>query len=194
MSKNRLTGPGGFIDISQSTNNICFMSTFTAKGLEVSFDEEAGSISIVKEGSIRKFVNDVYERTFSGIESSRRGQKVYYVTERAVFRRTGAHDTIELIEIAPGIDLERDILSQMEFTPIISEDLKIMDKRLFKKDQMGFSLFGSLEERCSYHSDDHLMFIDLFGVSLRTKAEVDWFIVSGSPYLLFSFLQSFDVH
>lgn len=82
----------------------------------------------------------------------------------------------------------------MEFTPIISEDLKILDKRLFKKDQMGFSLFGSLEERCSYHSDDHLMFIDLFGVSLRTKAEVDWFIVSGSPYLLFSFLQSFDVH
>lgn len=66
----------------------------------------------------------------------------------------------------------------MEFTPIISEDLKILDKRLFKKDQMGFSLFGSLEERCSYHSDDHLMFIDLFGVSLRTKAEVDWFINS----------------
>ena len=177
MNASRITGPGGFIDITQSTRKICFMCTFTAKGLEVAFDEKAGSISIAKEGTKRKFVNKIYETTFSGDESVRRGQKVYYVTERCVFRRTAAHDVLELIEIAPGIDLEKDILQQMDFKPIISKDLKLMDERFFKQDKMEISLFGSLAERCVYHEDDHLLFIDLFGISLRNEAEVDWFMV-----------------
>ena len=69
MNASRITGPGGFIDITQSTRKICFMCTFTAKGLEVAFDEKAGSISIAKEGTKRKFVNNIYETTFSGDES-----------------------------------------------------------------------------------------------------------------------------
>ncbi|KAL9185145.1 hypothetical protein ACHAXT_002922 [Thalassiosira profunda] len=121
MSKSRLTGPGGFIDISQSTRTICFMCTFTAKGLNVAFND--GRISIVQDGKTKKFVSDVYERTFSGAEAVRRGQKVYYVTERCVFRKAAEHDVLELIEIAPGVDLEKDVLNQMEFAPVVSDDL-----------------------------------------------------------------------
>ena len=113
LCKEKLIGPGGFIDISQSTRNISFLCTFTAKGLKVDCDGKQGSIKIAKEGATRKFVNEVYERTFSGEEAVRRGQKVFYVTERCVFRRTASHPKIELIEIAPGVDLKRDILDQM---------------------------------------------------------------------------------
>ena len=95
-----------------------------------------------------------------------------------MFRRTAAHDVIELIEIAPGVDLERDILQQMEFMPIIGKDLKIMDKRYFRNEKMDRELFGSLAERCTYHKDDHLLFIDLFGVSLRNESEIVWLFVS----------------
>lgn len=157
MSKNRLTGPGGFIDISQSTRNICFMTTLTAKGLEVSCPGD-GSIKIDKEGSVKKFVPEVFEKTFSGDEAVRRGQQTFYVTERAVFRRTANHDTIELIEIAQGVDLQKDIIDQMDFEPVISPDLKIMDPRIFKEEKMNVTaeLFGSLEERCDYHEEGAL--------------------------------------
>ena len=107
------TGPGGFIDISQSTRSICFMLAFTAKGLETEIKD--GKLNIIKEGSVKKFVPEIIEKTFSGSEGIRRGQKVFYVTERAVFRRSAQHDTLELIEIAPAIDLQKDILDQMEF-------------------------------------------------------------------------------
>lgn len=113
LCKDNLIGPGGFVDISQSTRNISFLCTFTAKGLKIDCDGKQGSIKITNEGSVRKFVNEVYERTFSGEEAVRRGQKVYYVTERAVFRRTAIHPKIELVEIAPGVDLQKDVLDQM---------------------------------------------------------------------------------
>ena len=175
MSASKLIGPGGFIDISQSTRNICFTSTFTAKGLDIEFDGEEGSIAILEDGKVKKFVNDVYERTFSGDEAVRRGQKVFYVTERAVFRRTAAHDCLELIEIAPGIDLERDVLAQMEFMPAISPNLKEMDRRIFRFQKMGIELFGSLKDRVKYRSTDHSIFIDLFGISLAREEEIEWF-------------------
>lgn len=152
MSKDRLTGPGGFIDISQSTRNICFMTSLTAKGLEVSCPGD-GSLKIEKEGSVKKFVSEVFEKTFSGDEAVKRGQQVFYVTERAVFRRTAAHDQIELIEIAQGVDIQKDVIDQMDFDPVISPDLTIMDPRIFKTPKMNVTteLFGSLEERCKYH-------------------------------------------
>lgn len=162
-----------FVDISQSTRNISFLCTFTARGLKVDCDGQQGSIKIAKEGATRKFVNKVYERTFSGDEAVRRGQKVFYVTERAVFRRTAAHDKIELIEIAPGIDLKKDVLDQMEFEPLISQDLKLMDQRIFKHGKMNLKLFGSMRDRCIYHPADHVLFIDLYGVSLVSKDEID---------------------
>jgi acyl CoA:acetate/3-ketoacid CoA transferase len=82
------------------------MTPFTAKGLEVSLPGD-GTIKVEKEGTLKKFVTEVLEKTFCGDESVRRGQTVFYVTERAVFRRTGKHPTLELVEIAPGIDLQK---------------------------------------------------------------------------------------
>lgn len=84
---------------------------------------------------------------FSGDEAVKRGQFVYFVTERAVFRRTSSHDVLELIEIAPGVDLQKDILDQMDFVPAISPDLTLMDDRIFKDEKMNAAsdFFGSLE-------------------------------------------------
>jgi len=178
MSKNRLTGPGGFIDISSCTRDVYFMAPFTAVGLEVECSEDGeGSLKILSEGKVKKFVSEVYEKTFSGDEAVRRGQFVYFVTERAVFRRTSSHDVIELIEIAPGVDLQKDILDLMEFTPAISPNLKLMDPRIFRDEKMNAAsdFFGSLDERCSYHADDHTMYIDLFGITLNSEDDVRWF-------------------
>ena len=147
MSKERLTGPGGFIDISSCTQNVFFMASFTAGGLDVECDSVSATLNIRKEGKVKKFVNEVYEKTFCGDEAVNRGQRVYYVTERAVFRRTRDHPVLELTEIAPGVDLQKDILDQMEFVPAISADLKVMDQRIFKDEKMNASsdFFGSLE-------------------------------------------------
>jgi propionate CoA-transferase len=178
MSKDHLTGPGGFIDITQSTQNICFVSPMTTKGLEVSCPGD-GKLKIEQEGRVKKFVPDVYEKTFSGDEAVRRGQTVYYVTERAVFRRTVDHEELELIEMAPGVDLQKDILDQMEFTPAISPNLKHMDGRIFNDEKMNVrsEIFGSLKDRCVYHGDhQHAMYIDLFGITIDNEADIKWLI------------------
>lgn len=178
MSEDRLTGPGGFLDITQPTKRVVFMSAFTAKGLSVSIKKDSQEqIQIDKEGSVKKFVKLVFERTFSGDEAVRRGQEVLYVTERAVFRRTAKHSVLELIEIAPGVDLQRDVLDQMEFEPVISENLKSIDPRIYLEEAMGAKkdLFGSLYDRCTYHSQEHTMFLDLVGVNLNNTADVAWF-------------------
>jgi propionate CoA-transferase len=172
-----LTGPGGFIDISQSTKNICFMTTMTAKGLHVSTPGD-GTLKIANEGKVKKFVPNIFEKTFSGDEAVRRGQNVMYVTERAVFQRSGESDKLELVEIAPGIDLQKDILDQMDFMPKISPNLETMDPRMFMKQKMGIlaELFGTLEERCVYHPQDHTVFFDLFGITLNEEDDVTWLI------------------
>jgi propionate CoA-transferase len=176
MSMDRLTGPGGFIDISQSTRTVCFMTSMTAQGLKVETPGD-GTLKIVQEGEVKKFVPEVLEKTFSGSEAVRRGQNVLYVTERAVFQRSAKAKGLELIEIAPGIDLQKDVLDQMDFMPIISPNLKTMDARIFKMDKMGVTseIFGSLEERCRYHKADHTMYINLFGVALNEKEDIEWF-------------------
>jgi propionate CoA-transferase len=184
MSKNRLTGPGGFIDISQSTKNIYFMTPFTAKGLELGITGD-GTLKITKEGKVKKFVSNVFEKTFSGEEAVRRGQSVFYITERAVLRRSAHHEVLELVEIAPGIDLQKDILDQMEFLPVVSQDLKIMDPKIFKADKMNARshLFGSLGEHTTYHEDDHTIFIDLFGITIDGEDDIGWFTRSLSLIL-----------
>lgn len=175
MSKERITGPGGFVDISQATKNICFLSTLTTKGLELNLPGD-GTMRIQKEGKVKKFVAEVYETTFSGDEAVRRGQQVFYITERSVFRRTAKSETLELIEVAPGIDVQRDILDQMEFCPKISKNLKTMDAKIFGLERMGVlsTLFGSLSDRCVYHEQDHVMFIDLFGVAITAERDIHW--------------------
>ncbi|KNC85349.1 hypothetical protein SARC_02471 [Sphaeroforma arctica JP610] len=175
LSEDRLTGPGGFIDISQATHRVCFMGTMTTKGLKLGFGDNSGVLNIEREGAIKKFVNDTYEVTFSGDEAVRRGQHTLYVTERAVFKRSSAHPILELIEIAPGLDLERDVLSAMEFRPVISPDLKTMDPRLFKFEKMGLrrDMTGvSLSDRAQYHEDDHTLLLDLSGVTVSQPEEL----------------------
>ena len=133
----RITGPGGFVDISQNARTVCFVGTFTAGKPEVKIKPD-GSLEVVSEGSLMKFIDHVDQVSFSGEYARQRGRRVLYVTERAVFEmRPGG---ITLTEIAPGIDLERDILAHMAFRPQIAADLHEMDRRIFLDQPMGLSL------------------------------------------------------
>jgi propionate CoA-transferase len=108
-------GPGGFIDITQNAKKVVFCGTFDTKGTRL--DIGGGGVRVVEHGKIRKFVHEVAGVTFSGHQAVERGQTVVYVTERAVFTLTP--EGVELTEVAAGIDIERDILAQMGFTPIV---------------------------------------------------------------------------
>jgi propionate CoA-transferase len=108
-----LIGPGGFVDITQTARKVVFCGAFEAKGLKVA--ERDGSVDILAAGAVPKLVAEVAHITFSGPQARRNGQDVLYVTERAVFR-LGA-EGVELIEVAPGIDPERDVLARMGFAP-----------------------------------------------------------------------------
>lgn len=120
-------GPGGFINITQATQTIVYCGSFTAGGLEVEIDD--GRLRVVKEGKYKKFLESVEQITFSGAEAVRRGQRVLYVTERAVLELREGRMT--LIEIAPGVDLERDVLGQMDFAPVLAEPLGLMPGHIF---------------------------------------------------------------
>ena len=136
----RLTGPGGFINITQSAKKVVFCGTFMAKSKEHVQD---GKLVIDQEGSIHKFVKQVEQITFAG-RYVRPNQTVLYITERGVFQLLDGRMT--LIEIAPGVDLEKDILAHMEFAPVISPDLKTMDPAIFQEDWGGM---GEYMERDS---------------------------------------------
>ena len=122
----KLAGVGGFVNITQTARRLVFCGTFTAGGLEVAVED--GKLRIVKEGAVRKFVKNVEQVSFSAARSRQVGQQVLYVTERAVFRLVP--DGLELIELAPGIDLEQDVLAQMDFRPVI-RDVRTMPARVF---------------------------------------------------------------
>lgn len=124
---NKCTGPGGFIDITQSTKKVYFMGTFTAGKAEYAIED--GKIHILTDGAGIKFVDKVEQITFSAEYAKNNGQQVCYITERAVFELT--EDGFVLTEVAPGVDLQKDILDKMEFEPIISQDLKTMDAKIF---------------------------------------------------------------
>ncbi|NRR33124.1 malonate decarboxylase subunit alpha [Oxalobacteraceae bacterium] len=123
----RPVGCGGFVNITRSTPTLVFCGTFTASGLEVEVGD--GRLRIVTEGRSRKFIEQVEQITFNGLDAAQRRQSVLFVTERAVLRLST--DGLELIEIAPGIDLERDVLAHMGFRPIM-RDVKLMDAALFQ--------------------------------------------------------------
>ncbi len=112
----RYTGAGGFIDITQNAKAVVFCGTFTASGCEFSFDDH--QLHIIQEGRIRKMVQQVAQYSFNGPLARKKGQKVIIVTERAVFRLIP--EGVELIEIAAGVDLQKDVLDLMDFKPIIS--------------------------------------------------------------------------
>jgi len=129
----RVRGPGGFPNISARTGKMCFVGTFTARGLNVGFD--GGKLNIRSDGQLSKFVPNVREISFNGQLARERGQQVRYITERAVFAL--GDEGLVLIEIAEGVDVERDILAHMGFTPQIALNVKTMDPRLFAEAPMG---------------------------------------------------------
>lgn len=131
----RCTGPGGFIDITQNTSKVFFLSTFTAGKSVLTLAD--GKLDIRHDGSGMKFVPKVQQITFSADYARQTGQEVYYITERAVFKL--AEKGILLIEIAPGVDVQKDILEKMAFVPQIADDLKLMDLRLFRPQKMGLA-------------------------------------------------------
>ena len=131
----RLAGAGGFIDITQNAKKVVYCGTFTAKGLKTACQD--GKLVITQEGGKKKFVKEVEHITFSGRYAVKVKQPVLYITERAVFELRP--EGVTLVEIAPGIDLQTQILDQMEFMPKIAEDLKLMDERIFKDELMGLA-------------------------------------------------------
>jgi len=128
----RFVGPGGFINISQNAKKVVFVGTFTAGGLKIEVAD--GKVKIVQEGKEKKFVAKVQQKTYSGQYGIRTKQPVLYITERCVFRL--CDQGVELAEVAPGIDLEKDILALMDFKPII-KNIKPMDSRIFMPGPMG---------------------------------------------------------
>lgn len=166
----RLAGAGGFINISQNARFVCFMGTFTSRSKLRVAD---GSLVIEKEGTGKKFVSEVEQITFSGDYARERGQSVYYVTERAVFQLV--ESGLCLIEIAPGVDLERDVLAQMDFRPEISPDLKTMHATLFRDELLGLESRGHMlvEDRLHYEEESNTLFIHFEGLRLDTVGDVE---------------------
>ncbi|MBK6356303.1 MAG: acyl CoA:acetate/3-ketoacid CoA transferase [Betaproteobacteria bacterium] len=167
----RLAGAGGFINISQSAKKVVFVGTFTAGNLDVAVD--GGKLRILEDGKSVKFVDEVEHRTFSGPEAARRGKEVIYITERCVFRLTAAG--LELTEIAPGVDLQKDILDRMAFRPIINGEPALMDARIFRDEPMGIRpelLEIPMAERLTYDAGQNLFFLDFSGLDLRSSDDI----------------------
>jgi propionate CoA-transferase len=167
----KLAGAGGFINITQNSRIVVFVGTFTAGGLQVGVKD--GSLAIEREGKAKKFVKRVEQVTFSGRYAAAKGQRVLYVTERCVFR-LGARG-LELIEVAPGIDVGRDILAQMEFEPIV-EDPAPMDPCIFRDEPMALKdrlLSISLVDRMLYDVKRQTAFYNFQGLRVRSAKDVD---------------------
>jgi propionate CoA-transferase len=128
-----LAGCGGFISISQNAKKVVFVGTFTAGKHDIKINHD--DLKIIREGELIKFVEKVEQRSFSGEYAFKQGQQVIYITERCVLRLV--ESGLELIEIAPDIDLETEIMQQMAFRPAISPSLKLMDPRIFSDELMG---------------------------------------------------------
>jgi len=167
----KLAGAGGFINISQNARKVVFVGTFTT-GKSVIL-VEAGKLILEKEGSSKKFIQEVEHRTFSGEQALKSKQEILYVTERCVFSLE--EKGVTLIEIAPGVDLEKDVLSQMDFVPLISKDLAIMDQRIFADNPMGLrsQLLGvPFEDRFTYDAAKNIFFVNLEGLMIRKEEDI----------------------
>jgi propionate CoA-transferase len=140
----KIVGPGGFINISQNAKKMIFSGTVTAGGLDISWPN--GTTKIAREGNEKKFVSKVQQVTYSGALAAQNGQRALYVTERAIFTRNDA-GKLELIEIAPGIELERDIFAHMQFRPAVSSSVREMDTRIFRPEPMGLAAIIAANRR-----------------------------------------------
>ena len=167
----RFVGPGGFINISQNAKRIVFMGTFTAGGLKVAVED--GKLKIVQEGRERKFLEQVEQITFSGKYAAQRRQPVLYITERCVFTLT--KDGMELIEIAPGVDLEKDILSKMDFKPVMKIPPKLMDARIFRTEAMNLKrdmLEIPIEDRLIYVPSENTFYVNFENFYVKSSEQI----------------------
>jgi len=167
----RLAGAGGFINISQNARRLVFAGTFTTGGLKTAVVD--GRLKILSEGKSSKFIGKVDQITFSGRLAASNKQPVLYVTERCVFRLVA--EGLELIEFAPGIDIEQDILALMGFRPVIRSP-GAMDASLFHEALMQLDdrlLNRPLAERLSYDADRNTLFLGLDGYRVYTEADVE---------------------
>jgi propionate CoA-transferase len=168
---NRVAGCGGFINISQNSKKVIFVGTFTSGGLKVSVAD--GEIAIEQEGRFTKFVRRVGQVTFGGTTRLHPDQEVLYVTERCVFRLGGTG--LELTEIAPGIDVEKDVLAQLPFRPEIRGP-KLMEAAIFRPEALGLRqhmLELRIDDRLSYDPASNTVFMNYAGMRVRTLAELE---------------------
>jgi propionate CoA-transferase len=167
----RFVGPGGFINISQNAKRTVYMGTFTAGGLKIVVSD--GKLKIEQEGRERKFLKQVEQITFSGAYAAKRGQPVLYITERCVFTLT--KDGMELTEIAPGVDLERDILSKMDFKPVMKTTPKLMDARIFESGVMGLKrgmLEIPVEDRLLYVPGENTFYVNFENFYVKSSDQI----------------------
>lgn len=165
----KLAGPGGFVNISQNAKSVFFLATFTPRTQTVI---ENGRLRIVQDGTTRRFVERLQQVTFSGRYALERGQRVHYITERCVFRLTPAG--LELTEVAPGVDIEDDVLAHMEFKPVVPDEVGLMDPRIFLDEPMGLARWApmTMAERFTRHADG-CVYVNFEGLRLATEADVE---------------------
>lgn len=172
----RISGCGGFINISQNSKKVVFLGTFTSGGLVTKI--ENGKLTIESEGRHTKFVDDVGQVTFSGSRASREGRTVLYVTERCVFKL--GPEGLELTEVAPGIDIDKDILAHLPFKPAVFEPTE-MSPTLFSPELMGLRERMAdigIDERISYTPQTNTLFLDFAGMRLNTVEDIDRVVVA----------------
>ena len=166
----RLVGCGGFIDISQQSKKVVFVGSFAAGGLEVAVAD--GQITIVREGRHPKFVTAIDEITFSGRVAAEEEREILYVTERCVFRL--GKQGLELIEVAPGIDVERDVLARLPF-PLRTTRITSMEPGIFRSEALGLRarlLDIRIEDRISYNGETNTVFLNYAGMHVRTAQDL----------------------
>ncbi len=169
---NRLAGAGGFINISQFTRKVIFMGTFRAGSALI--DVAGGALAIRSDGSDCKFVDHVEHITFNGARALRDNQHILFVTERCVFELTDKG--LELIEVAPGVDIEHDIIRLMDFEPVIRVAPRLMKTSIFRPDRLGIRemlLTVPIEQRLTYVVSTNTLFINLEGHSIKTAGDID---------------------
>ncbi|KWR88407.1 acyl CoA:acetate/3-ketoacid CoA transferase [Cupriavidus sp. IDO] len=166
----RLAGAGGFINISQNAKKVVFVGTFMAGGGE--FAVVDGKLQIHRDGKARKFIREVEHCTFSGPYAAAALKPVLYITERCVFELSA--QGMELIEIAPGVDLERDILARMDFAPIVRSPVP-MDERIFRPEPMGLRadvLRLPLAARFNYDDAKNILFLNFEQLEVKRPEDI----------------------
>ncbi len=166
----KLAGAGGFINISQCAKKVVFVGTFSAFKGRLAVED---GVLKLPEGGFVKFLEEVEHKTFSGEVARRRKQPVLYVTERCVLQLSA--EGVELVEIAPGVDLDRDILQLMAFEPAISSELKTMDGRIFQPDHMGIRddiLKLPLNARFTYDAPNNVFYVNFEGLEITAERQI----------------------